>query len=302
MERFRKITLYDIIIFIYLMLMNLLIIIFRENLDNWQYYIIVHMIYIVVIGILIYVSRKTENQYITLLRLIYPILSYAFFYKEVDSFMHLIYPGWFDHVITRIEYFIFGFHPTILLQKIALPPVTEYFKMAYFSYFILIPFMPLYFYFTKNYKALNSYITTMTLGLFICYIVFILFPVEGPRYTFSMITKPANINQLLYTKELKGYIFTYMVDFIMEWGSCHGACIPSAHVAAALIILLYVRKYIRKIFPYILIIIISLIVATVYNRYHYISDMITGIIVGYITYILVPIIEQIYNKSRILYL
>jgi membrane-associated phospholipid phosphatase len=64
---------------------------------------------------------------------------------------------------------------------------------------------------------------------------------------------------------------------------------PSGHTAVALVSLLYAWKYREKVLFWILVPAVSaLIVSTVYLRYHYVVDVIAGILLAALTVLIAP--------------
>jgi membrane-associated phospholipid phosphatase len=63
-------------------------------------------------------------------------------------------------------------------------------------------------------------------------------------------------------------------------GRVHGAAFPSAHVAGSMVAILASWRYRRWLFWLCLPFFASMCVATVYGRYHYVADVLAGLAVG----------------------
>ena len=277
----------DILTFSYIGILSLLITLFRSGVEGWYLYIMVHCLYSFLIVFLIWLDKIHQNKLLSLLRYGYPLLSFPLMYEELGQFIHLIFPYWFDFVIHRLELSIFHTHPTIWLQKVTTPWATEYFKCAYFSYYLVVPIAALSLYLKGDMKIFEELITTLAFVFYICYIGFILLPVEGPRYALAS----------LYTIKLKGYSITNFQDLLTEFGALHGGCMPSSHVAAALVSLITTRRYVKVAYYFLLPAVLSLFISTVYTRDHYLSDVIVGLLVGWFGLFLVPKMMKIYGGS-----
>lgn len=69
----------------------------------------------------------------------------------------------------------------------------------------------------------------------------------------------------------------------MRGGAARGACMPSSHVAVAWVSLFSIGKlWSRKSFWIILPFTVAMTLSVVYNRYHYVSDAIAGMIIAFI--------------------
>jgi membrane-associated phospholipid phosphatase len=112
--------------------------------------------------------------------------------------------------------------------------------------------------------------TASVLAYMICYIVFLLFPTEGPAHTLA----------LQHTRPLSGGMLYATVLFLQKGGGVHGNAFPSAHVAGAVAALgiawLHRPRLALALTPFALL----LCLGAVYARYHYVSDVIAGILVG----------------------
>lgn len=55
---------------------------------------------------------------------------------------------------------------------------------------------------------------------------------------------------------------------------------PSSHVAVALVVVVYARRHHRLLYYLLSPLVASLLVATIYGRFHYVSDVVAGLLVG----------------------
>ena len=282
-----RFKLLDFLTISYMGILSLLIILFRSEVERWYLYIIAHFLYSLFILFLIWLDETCENKTTSLLRYGYPLLSFPFMYEELGQLIHLVFPNWFDVMIHRLELSIFHVYPTVWLQNLVNPWVTEYFKLAYASYYLVVPVAALSLYLKGDMKIFEKLMTTLAFVFYICYIGFILFPVEGPRYALAS----------LYTVKLTGYIFTSFQDFLTEAGALHGGCMPSSHVAIALVSLISMRRFAKPVYYFFLPAVLSLFVATVYTRDHYLSDVIVGLLVGWLGLYLVPRMMKIWDDT-----
>lgn len=270
----------DYLTLIYLGILSLLIAIFHFRLDNWIFYLIIHALYILIVVIIIYLRQKTKSRIIHFLRDTYPLLSIGFFYKELEGLIHIVFPGCFDYLINRLELKVFGVYPTIWLQGIVSPGLTEFFVYFYSSYYFIVIISALAFYIPNRKEEFHEFSVNLMLAYYICFIVFVLFPVEGPRFALES----------FYTIPLKGYAFSKMHAQHMDTGfisAYRGAAMPSSHIAATFVSLIMMRRYKRRLYYLIFPIFTLMVLSTVYGRYHYVSDAVAGIIVGWLSIFLI---------------
>ncbi|MFC1546482.1 phosphatase PAP2 family protein [bacterium] len=272
----------DILVLGYYLFLSVLVLIFNKNLPYWWMYIFLHIFIMYIVFLFVRDTDRSQNEVLKFLRYFYPILLYTVMYEEVNSLVHIIFPEWLDRHVYDVEYALFGFHATAILDKIKSLWVTEFFKISYFSYYWIV-FIPMsYLLITKKTNAAVDYIETMSIAYYICYIGFIFFPVRGPRYELTH----------LHPEPLAGFIISPIQDFIMKTGSMYGGCMPSSHVAAAWVSAAMIYRYMRKAFIPVLILVIFLSISTVYCRYHYFLD----VIAGFIVFLIALYIRPLYNE------
>ena len=112
-------------------------------------------------------------------------------------------------------------------------------------------------------------------------------PVEGPRFNISA----------LHSLKLEGPFFTKIAQGVVDIAGMHGGCMPSSHVAVALVVLIFSYRYHRTLFFILFPIIITLFVATVYGRFHYISDVLAGLLVGGISIVICDKISAVWQRN-----
>jgi len=260
----------DLLTIGYFLFLNGILAIFGRENAEWYLCLLAHFLLILLVMALIWLENKFPGKFIKFARAWYPMILLPFTYEELGQFVHLIFPYWLDPLIHTFERTLFGVYPTVWLQRIVCPVLTEYFKFAYFSYYLIFSLPAVIFYLKGENDKFDKFMFAIFIAYYLSFIGFILFPVEGPRYALA--------NQ--YSKVLKGYFFTSLQDWITRLGALHGGCMPSSHVAASLVSLLTIRQYNRGLYYFLLPVVLSLFLSTVYNRDHYLSDVLVGIMVG----------------------
>jgi membrane-associated phospholipid phosphatase len=258
---------FDYAILVYLFLMITLILIFGRPLSYYADEILTNILIAASVFGLAYILRPNLGKIALFFRLLYPGILFTFFYRQTQSFIFLIFKRFFDPELTAFEQSIFGIDPTLWFdQNLINVWLTEILSFAYFSYYFMMPFLLLTLFFMKKYNPLKEALFAICVTFFISYLLFALFPLEGPRYHFAG----------QYINTISGPIFRPLVDLAINKGAVHGGCMPSSHVAVALIVLYYSLKHI-SVAGYLLIPINILLAAgTVYGRFHYVSDVVVG--------------------------
>jgi membrane-associated phospholipid phosphatase len=114
---------------------------------------------------------------------------------------------------------------------------------------------------------LQEALTALALSIVSCYIVFIVLPVQGPRY-------------LMAPQGIPSGPFRALALAVLEGGSSRGAAFPSSHVAIAVtqtIVMLRFRPRLGRVFAGVTVL---LALGAVYGGFHYAVDALAGAAFG----------------------
>jgi membrane-associated phospholipid phosphatase len=200
----------------------------------------------------------------------YPQLWFLILFEEVHFLVHMLRRGWFDAQLIAFDLWLFGAHPTVWIERIARPWVTEIMQAAYFSYFLMLPVVGGCFYLQKRWREFESLMAADAAAYVVCYTIFYLYPIEGPAHTLAA----------LQTVQLKGGAFVWLMDLIEKFGRVHGGAFPSAHVVGTLVPWFAARRYAPRLAWVLAPAAAGVLAATVYGRYHYVADVLAGIIIA----------------------
>lgn len=211
--------------------------------------------------------RQRKTPVLSFLSYWYPLGLSGFFFEEIHSIVHIIHRGWFDAGLIQFDYAMFGAHPTVWVEQHISYWLTEIMNFFYFTYWPLIPLLALLLW-LRHQKQFHEFVFALCLSYIICYLVFILYPIEGPYHT---------LRHLQTVHEMPGWMFTHIVEFVEKHGRIHGGAFPSAHVAGSFVATLAAYRYSRKLGHVVLLLTVGVCVAAVYGRYHYVVDIWGGI-------------------------
>ena len=204
------------------------------------------------------------------LRHLYPAILYTFFYCEIAVALHWVFKGFFDPQILAVERAILGVDLNVWLIPAQQTLLNEWMMLGYFSYYLVIPSLALTLYWQRRIGELHDFLTAVTVTFVISYAGFILYPVAGPRYFLAE----------SFSGPIPGWCFVPLVNWIIASGAIHGGCMPSSHVAVALVVLVWAYRTNRRLAMVMTPFILTLFFATVWGRYHYLSDVVAGWLVG----------------------
>ena len=292
----------DLLIISFATFLTLLNLIFYNRVENWAVHIFFNTFFTIVILLIAKIDAEKKNVFWEQLHYWYilPIIFMSF--KEIYFMVKPIAGVDCDQYLIAIDKFIFGVNPTQYLHQFANPILTEVLQIAYASFFIMPLVLLLELQIKKNILRYKFLAFTLALGFVLSYIGYFLVPAIGPRFTlhdFHM----TNI-------ELPGLWLTNYLREIINAGESIPAgtpnpievvqrdVFPSGHTQMTLITMYLAYKFKTKTRCYIYPIGTLLIFATVYLRYHYVIDLIGGLIFMILTMYLAKILFNWWNKKR----
>jgi membrane-associated phospholipid phosphatase len=195
-----------------------------------------------------------------------PILFVVLIYESLGDLIQYLRPD-IDPYLIQIDFFLFGVHPTLWMQKWIAPWFTDMMSFAYVSYYFIPVVLVVVLYLKNHRQGLDQSLFILTFGYYVSFIGYILFPAIGPRYSMAH----------LYSVPLEGSFITDIVrDGLNAIEHNKRDCMPSGHTQIVLIVLFLAYRYEKFLFYLFLPLICGLILSTVYLRYHYVIDLFVG--------------------------
>jgi membrane-associated phospholipid phosphatase len=203
-----------------------------------------------------------------------PLLIIIFF--EHHWLIPLINPHDADNLLIAVDRFIFfGHHPTVLLEAITFPVLTQALQIIYATFYFLPLSLCFILYRNKLWTDFHIVTSLILIGFFTSYIGYFITPAIGPCHTLK---HAQNI-------PLKGIFFFDAVRqalFFLE-GITRDCC-PRGHTLVSALTVLLARDYYRSFYPVTALWATGIIISTVYLRYHYVIDDIVGLAIAFLIY------------------
>lgn len=267
----KKLLPFDYAIIFYSLLMFLIILLIGRPLSAYYGSLVFYVSMAATAALISRYVDPTRNRLLAFVRYIYPMFMGIFFYTATGGLMFLLFDHFLDSQLVAFEKAVLGVNPTLYIDRHLLNVwVTELLSLSYFSYYPMIPIFVFTLFVKKQYRIISSATTTILLIFFSGYLLFFLYPIEGPRWHYAA----------QYINAIEGPFFRPMVEYVIDNGAVRGGCMPSTHFAIFLALMLYCFKHYRKTGWLLLPICIGLGAGTVWGRFHYISDVIVGGIMG----------------------
>ena len=266
-----RVAVADVLTCGYLALIGLLATVFAERIPQWWWYPLTHATIILAFAMFLFKLPPTPTGWVLFLRWWYPALLIPPIFTELARLVHPINPVDIDPQLIAIDYALFGVHPTVWLEHWTVLWLTEYMQLAYVTFYFL-PFVlcaPLYR--QGQLLAFRISLCALLLGYYVSYVLYFLTPARGPRFYLES----------YQTMPLTGLWLTAPVQAILDGlEGVQRDAFPSGHTAIAVIVLVMAARYQARLFYPLVVVCTSLVVSTVYLRYHYVIDVIAGVLLA----------------------
>jgi len=245
--------------------------------------------HLVVCAVLLYLGRKDRGERISIGTWL-PLLIIPILYTELAVLNQWGGTRFFDTAVQGWEAILFPGNPSATLAGYE-PSwlVSEPLHFAYMCFYPLIYIQVARLHLQRRAEAFHRTVTALVLGFLLCYVVFILFPVQGPRY---LGTGPLGIPD---------GPFRLLALAVLEVGSSQGSAFPSSHVAVFVALTLMALRYQRKTGYALTFVSGAMAFGAVYGGFHYAVDIVAGVGVGVVAYAIalaIPIDDSRRPSSR----
>jgi membrane-associated phospholipid phosphatase len=222
-------------------------------------------------------ARRSASRLLRTLGEIYLPFAFGFFYAEME-FLGIVFHGFhesFDPWLIGLESQLFGFQPSLAWSEAwPWPWFHELMEFAYFTYYFYAPGVLLLVWLGRGlpdqerWPAARAFIRDLSATMLLCYSLYTFMPAWGPKF-FSR--EPIDV---------PGWLFTEIMHSIHANGAILGAAFPSSHVAGSMMGWWHVWKWFPRLRFTATLAWVLLCAATVYCRYHYVVDVIGGLLLG----------------------
>jgi len=218
-------------------------------------------------------------------RLVFYPLAMNVLFQQMRTAIPVIQPVRFDHLLRTIDGLLLADSPAFLLEPYIMSWATDVLSLCYLLFFPYLLFS-LISYFTAELPLLKAFIV----GLFSLYglgfLGYTLIPAAGPHLAFAGD----------FHLSLTGGVLTQWNAALVGMGSTGVDVFPSLHVAVSGFLLGFDFRHKRRRFWLYLVPCTGLWFSTQYLRYHYLIDLLCGVVLAFQA---LWIAERHYNQERI---
>jgi len=182
-----------------------------------------------------------------------------------------------DQALIALDQRLFGFQASLVLQRIISPWMTAWMTFAYFFHIINIPLVACFLYIRRDHARFREMMSGLMVVSFFGLLGYLLVPAIGPMYTLrSQYSVPLHQAMWVLNRDM---------DF-MNFARIRRDVFPSLHVAISFVVWLYAYRNSKKLFWILSPLLLSLWLSTLYLRYHYLIDVVAGLILAPLSFLL----------------
>lgn len=176
----------------------------------------------------------------------------------------------FDTSLATLDtWLLFGHDSVDVFSALVTPWLSEWLAFVYSAYVLLIPLCLAAIYYQAGLKGLFETAQALTIAFVIGYICYALIPVKGPL-----------LARTHFEVDLGVEAIAAVQSALMDERRITYDCFPSMHTAATLLLAWGCHRHARRVFWAIAPIAASIPFACVYLRYHYLVDVLAGVLLA----------------------
>jgi membrane-associated phospholipid phosphatase len=280
-------TVPDLISIVFLSGLIVLVLAAREHITDWHWLLARYAILLVLqAGVAAGRGRGLPR----IIAAFFPLVPVLGIYDSL-GFIPELNPGDRDDVLIWLDRAVLGGDPSVWLQRIGTPWLTELLQLAYLVYYVL-PFVLLGTLYCGRPRlakepgqagehggAFDLCVVALLLSHYLAFTGHMAIPALGPRFALTA----------TYGTELTGLLLAEPIaHFLDVLEGIKRDAFPSGHVSAASITIHYMLRFTARLAWCALPVVCLMIFATLYLRYHYAADILGGGMLAVFCVLLAP--------------
>jgi len=238
-----------------------------DSIPNWGWLVLAHVL---LVGLVLLARRARAGGPVgQFLGDWYPMLLLAALYGEIGV---LTLDAGFqnDLAIQRLEAWVFRSQVSYRwIREMPVPWLSVVLHSCYLAYYPILFAAPIGLWLSGRRDATRHTILGVMITFYLCYAVFLFFPVAGPRYAFDLARNAAT--------EVGP---ARLAQWLLNRGDSWGAAFPSSHVAASVVATGMALRYWRPLGVALVLPTSGLVLAVVYGQFHYAVDALSGLLLA----------------------
>jgi membrane-associated phospholipid phosphatase len=210
-------------------------------------------------------------------------------YFHLRPILPLVNGAAYDEQLYQLDIRVFGFEPTVALERYSTHGVVEWFAFFYYSYFFFVAvFLFIHIFTNDDDRQLSHFATGLVLVVVIGHFVYMLVPGLGPYAHLAH----------EYDAPLPGGPFYDMVLRAVAAGGPMRDIFPSLHTALPVYLTMFAWRHHRIHAPLATFFAANIVCATLVLRWHYALDVVAGLLLAGFAFWASPRLVEAYQARR----
>jgi membrane-associated phospholipid phosphatase len=211
------------------------------------------------------------------------------YYSLWGDATHLLVTRDRDAELIEWDQRLFGCQASVAIQRFISPPLTAWMELAYTFHLFNIPIVACFVYLRRSRERFREMMAGVLVVTFFGLIGYLLVPAVGPLYTLrDQYTVPLSVPLEVVNRQIE----------FMDYARIKRDIFPSLHVGISFVVWMYAYRNSRRLFWILSPLVLSLFVSTVYLRYHYLVDVVAGLILAPLCFVLANWLFKRYGDIR----
>jgi membrane-associated phospholipid phosphatase len=257
----------------YLSASGLLVVVFWNRVPGAWWLVSLHLLGMLLVALAAKwpAWRAKAPASLWLFRYWYPLPYVTACYKEMSGLIAALRGLDLDAELARLDFALWGVHPTVWLERFQTPALTEFLQIVYTLFLPMILLVAAWLWRQRRREEFRYYAFLLALGFLVSYVGYFLVPVRGPRWLL-------NPQQSLPLEGL--WSFQVLRNMLDRLTPAHYDCFPSGHTEMIILAWWNSRRISANLFRVFSVYMVCMVFSTVYLRYHYTVDVFAGAVLA----------------------
>jgi membrane-associated phospholipid phosphatase len=257
----------------YLSASGLLVVVFWNRVPGAWWLVSLHLLGMLLVALAAKwpAWRAKAPASLWLFRCWYPLPYVTACYKEMSGLIAALRGLDLDAELARLDFALWGVHPTVWLERFQTPALTEFLQIVYTLFLPMILLVAAWLWRQRRREEFRYYAFLLALGFLVSYVGYFLVPVRGPRWLL-------NPQQSLPLEGL--WSFQVLRNMLDRLTPAHYDCFPSGHTEMIILAWWNSRRISANLFRVFSVYMVCMVFSTVYLRYHYTVDVFAGAVLA----------------------
>ncbi len=235
--------------------------------------------FVAVLGCIVRFSRTCALRIAILARMVFVVVVVPVVFTQLGSLVPYVNPAPWEERLFHADLFLCGgINPLEAMESLAHPVLTECLQWVYDFYYFIAIVPPVIVVASGRLLVASRMMFAFSVCLYASYIGYFVVPATGPNLNnLGLYQFEGPLNGVFLAGELR-QVLAVVEKIKLD-------CFPSGHTAVSVLALMLAWRYVRQLVRFMAPLVVALIVSTLYLRYHYLTDVVGGVILAIIAFV-----------------